>query len=286
MQTVIDQIKSEYIKEKENLIKWITITDFTRKRNSIIVLKGKTGNGKSKLLKEVEEYMNEVFSSLEENEPQEEDSKIIKHKAIYLKATHPDDKEKITDLINNKEIENCVILIDDAGYIDLSIELIEKFTNKSTLILAKGLLREELSTNLLSNTNIMRKNPFIIKIESPTPEEIEEIIIQYYQLRQTSEYFRERITEELIDLNTKYGLSRRNIFSFLKAIDYIIEVSVATEEMDSWAYQEIDVQLDGWIINLAKEISIPQYLNSEAYNTFYDMIKKQEKEKEKNIKKF
>jgi len=286
METVIDQIKSEYMEEKENLIKWITITDFTRKRNSIIVIKGKTGNGKSKLLKEVEEYMNEVFNSLEKDDTETEDSKIIRHKAIYLKATYPSDKEKITDLINNKEIENCVILIDDASYIDLSIELIEKFTNKSTLILAKGLLNEELSSKLLSNTNIMRKNPFIIKIESPTAEEIENIVIQYYQLRQASEYFRERITIELIDLNTKYGLSRKNIFSFLKAVDYIIEASVATEEMDDWAYEEIDAQLDNWVINLAKEISIPQYLNSEAYSTFYDIIKKQEKEKEKNARKF
>ncbi|MBX0310770.1 MAG: hypothetical protein JHC31_03025 [Sulfurihydrogenibium sp.] len=279
METIIDQIKSEYMRNKENLIKWITITDFTRKRNSIIILKGKTGNGKSKLLKEVQEYMNEVFSSLEENNTQEEDSKIIRHKAIYLKATYTNDKEKIADLINNKEIENCVILIDDAGYLDLSVELIEKFTNKSTLIIAKGLLRDELNTNLLNNTNIMRKNPFIIKIESPTSEEIEDIVIQYHQLRQTSEYFRVRITEELIDLNTKYNLSRKNIFSFLKAIDYIIESSIATEEMDDWAYEEIDTQLDEWVINLAKEISIPQYLNSEDYNTFYEMIKKQEKEK-------
>jgi energy-coupling factor transporter ATP-binding protein EcfA2 len=286
METIIDQIKSEYMKEKENLIKWITITDLTRKRNSIIVLKGKTGNGKSKLLKEVEEYMNKVFSSLEEDSPQIQSDKIIKHKAIYLKASHPDDKEKIADLINNKEIENCVILIDDAGFIDLSVELIEKFTNKSTLILAKGLLNEELSSKLLSNANIMRKNPFIIKIESPTLAEMEDIVIQYYQLRQTSEYFRERITEELIDLNIKYGLSRKNVFSFLKAIDYIIESSIATEEMDGWAYQQIDAQLDEWVINLAKEISIPQYLNSEAYDTYYDIIKKQEKEKEKNARKF
>jgi len=286
MQTAIDQIKSQYMKEKENLIKWIAATDFTRKRNSIIILKGKTGNGKSKLLKEVEEYMKEVFSSLEENSHHNKDSKIIKHKAIYLKATHPDDKEKITDLINNKEIENCVILIDDAGYMDLSIELIEKFTNKSTLIIAKGLLREEPSTNLLSNTNIMRKNPFIIKIQSPTPEEIEDIVIQYCYLRKTSQYFRESVAEELINLNTKYELSRKNVFSFLKAIDYIIESSVATENMDDWAYEEIDAQLNNWVINLAKEISIPQYLNSEAYNTFYEMIKKQEKEREKNVRKF
>jgi energy-coupling factor transporter ATP-binding protein EcfA2 len=274
------------MKEKENLIKWITITDFTRRRNSIIILKGKTGNGKSKLLKEVEEYMNEIFNSLEENSSQKEDDKIIKHKAIYLKATYTNDKEKITDLINNKEIENCVILIDDAGYLDLSVELIEKFTNKSTLIIARGFLREELNTNLLNNTSIMRKNPFIIKIESPTSEEIEDIVIQYHYLRQTSQYFRERVTEELINLNTKYGLSRKNIFSFLKAIDYIIESSVVTEEMDDWNYEEISTQLDDWVINLAKEISVPQYLNSEDYNAFYEMIKKQEKEKEKNTRKF
>jgi hypothetical protein len=279
MKTIIDQIESKYIKDKENLTKWIVITDFTRERDSIIILKGKTGNGKSKILKEVQEYMNKIFNSLEEDNTQEKDSKIIRHKAIYLKATNTSDKEKITDLMHNKEIENCVILIDDAGYLDLSVELIEKFTNKSTLILAKGLLRDELSTNLLSNTNVMRKNPFIIKIESPTPEEIEDIVTQYHQLRQTSEYFRVRITEELIDLNDKYSLSRKNIFSFLKAIDYIIESSIATEEMDGWAYEEIDTQLDDWVINLAKEISIPQHLNSEAYSTFYEMIKKQEKEK-------
>ncbi len=288
MQTAIDQIKSQYIKEEENLIKWITVTDFTRKRNSVIVLKGKIGDGKSKILKEVEKYMNEIFSSLEEDISQNENSKIIKHKAIYLKATNPNDKEKITDMINNKEIENCVILIDDANHINLSIELVEKFTDKSTLILAKGIFHEELNTSLISNTNIMKRNPFIIKIQPPTPEEIEDIAIQYCYLRKTSQYFRESITEELINLNTDYKLSRKNIFSFLKAIDYIIESSVATENenIDDWAYEKIDTQLNSWVIDLAKKISIPQYLNSEVYNAFYEIIKKQEKEKEKNIRKF